>query len=157
MNKDLYGKSWDFPEEMRNHMKVCFKKVQGADANVEGFNRNKRLQSAQSLSYPELKRIKNFFDTYQGTTTDAPFVLNGEHKMKNFVESILSGSRQSLSGSKSIRNNTGMTDKSYTKPQSANINMNISKDGDHKKALEKYDLQVTESLKRINNLMKKLL
>jgi len=157
MNKDLYGKSWDFPEEMRNHMKICFKKVSGADANVEGFNRNQRLQSAQSLSYPELKRIKNFFDTYQGSTTDSPFVLNGEHKMKNFVDSILSGSRQSLSGSKNIRNNTGMTDKNYTKPQSANINMNISKDGDHKKALEKYDLQVTESLRRINNLMKKLL
>lgn len=157
MNKDLYNKSWDFPEEMRKHMKVCFTKVNNADANTEGFNRNQRLQNAVSIGYPELKRIKNFFDNHSGTNTDAPFILNGEHKMKNFVDSILSGSRQSLSGSKNIRNTTGMTDKNYTKPQSANINMNISKDGDHKKALEKYDLQVTESLRRINNLMKKIL
>jgi len=157
MNKDLYGKSWDFPEEMRNHMKVCFSKVKNADANVEGFNRNKRLQSTTSLSYPELKRIKNFFDSYKGTTTEAPFILNGEHKMKNFVDSILSGSRQSLQGSKNIRNTTGMTDKNFTKLRDSNVNMNISQDGDHKKSLEKYDLQVTESLRRINNLMKKLL
>jgi hypothetical protein len=157
MNKDLYGKSWDFPEEMRNHMKICFSKVKNADANVEGFNRNKRLQSTTSLSYPELKRIKNFFDSYKGTTTEAPFILNGEHKMKNFVDSILSGSRQSLQGSKNIRSTTGMTDKNFTKLRDSNVNMNISQDGDHKKSLEKYDLQVTESLRRINNLMKKLL
>jgi hypothetical protein len=50
-----------------------------------------------------------------------------------------------------------MVDKGYTQPQDANIEMNISKDGDHKKSIEKYDLQVTESLRRINNLMKKLL
>jgi hypothetical protein len=157
MNKDLYDKSWDFPEEMRKHMKICFSKVKNADANVEGYNRNRRLQNALNLSYPELKRIKNFFDNYKGTTTDAPFILNGENKMKNFVDSILSGSRQSLSGSKNIRNSTGMVDKNYTKLGDANINMNITQDGDHKKSLEKYDLQVTESLRRINNLMKKIL
>jgi hypothetical protein len=50
-----------------------------------------------------------------------------------------------------------MVDKNYTRPEDANINMNISKDDDHKKSIEKYDLQVTESLRRINNIMKKLL
>jgi hypothetical protein len=62
MNSNLYGKVWDFPQEMRNHMKVCFTKVNNADANTEGFNRNKRLQSASSIGYPELKRIKNDID-----------------------------------------------------------------------------------------------
>lgn len=157
MNKDLYNKTWDFPEEMRKHMKVCFTKVINADSNVEGFNRNKRLQSANTIGYPELKRIKNFFDTYKGTTTDAPFILNGENKMKGFVDSILSGARQSLSTSKDIRNQTGGIDKDYMKPQKSNQNMNISKFDSKKNSLEKYDLQVTESLKRINELMKKIL
>ena len=157
MNSKLYDKVWDFPQEMRNHMKVCFTKVKNADANIEGYNRNRRLQTTKTVSYPELKRIKNFFDNYKGSTTDAPFILNGENKMKNFVDSILSGSRQSLSGSQNIRNTTGMVDKGYTQPQDANIEMNISKDGDHKRSIEKYDLQVTESLRRINNLIKKLL
>jgi len=157
MNSNLYDKVWDFPQEMRNHMKVCFTKVKNADANTEGFNRNKRLQKATSIGYPELKRIKNFFDNHSGTNTDAPFILNGENKMKSFVDSILSGSRQSLSGSDNIRNNTGMMNTNDIKPQSANVGMNISKDGSHKKSLEKYDLQVTESLRRITDLMTKIL
>ncbi len=60
MNSNLYGKVWDFPQEMRNHMKVCFTKVKDVDANTEGFNRNKRLQSATSIGYPELKELKTF-------------------------------------------------------------------------------------------------
>ena len=152
MNNQLYGKVWQFPQ----HMQICFAKVKNADANVEGYNRNRRLQSANQVGYPELKRIKNFFDSHKGNPQDAPFILNGENKMKDFVNSILSGARQSLSTSKEIRNNTGMDG---SKPELAdpNVNLNISQDTANKSTIEKYDLQVTESLKRINDLITKLL
>jgi len=141
---------------MQQHMKICFAKVKNADANVEGYNRNRRLQLANQVGYPELKRIKNFFDSHKGNPQDAPFILNGENKMKDFVNSILSGARQSLSTSKEIRNNTGMDG---SKPELAdpNVNLNISQDTANKSTIEKYDLQVTESLKRINDLITKLL
>lgn len=156
MNNQLYGKVWQFPQHMQQHMKICFAKVKNADANVEGYNRNRRLQSANQVGYPELKRIKNFFDSHKGNPQDAPFILNGENKMKDFVNSILSGARQSLSTSKEIRNNTGMDG---SKPELAdpNVNLNISQDTANKSTIEKYDLQVTESLKRINDLITKLL
>lgn len=156
MNNQLYGKVWQFPQHMQQHMKICFAKVKNADANVEGYNRNRRLQTANQVGYPELKRIKNFFDNYQGNPQDAPFILNGENKMKDFVNSILSGARQSLSTSKDIRNNTGMDG---NKPELAdpNVNLNISQDTANKSTIEKYDLQVTESLKRINELITKIL
>ena len=155
MNNQLYGKVWQFPQHMQQHMKICFAKVKNADANVEGYNRNRRLQTANQVGYPELKRIKNFFDNYQGNPQDAPFILNGENKMKDFVNSILSGARQSLSTSKDIRNNTGMDG---NKPELAdpNVNLNISQDTANKSTIEKYDLQVTESLKRINALITKI-
>jgi hypothetical protein len=156
MNKELYGKTWDFPKDLQNHLKICFGKVKNADANIEGFNRNKRLQTATSISYPELKRIKNFFDNHTGTPQDAPFILNGENKMRDFVNSTLSGARQSLDTSKQIRQDTGM-EKEFIAIPNANINQNISQYDDNKSSIEKYDLQVTESLKRINNLMKKIL
>jgi hypothetical protein len=156
MNKELYGKTWDFPKDLQNHLKICFGKVKNADANIEGFNRNKRLQTATSISYPELKRIKNFFDNHTGTPQDAPFILNGENKMRDFVNSTLSGARQSLETSKQIRQDTGM-EKEFIAIPNANINQNISQYDDNKSSIEKYDLQVTESLKRINNLMKKIL
>jgi hypothetical protein len=46
-----------------------------------------------------------------------------------------------------------------TKPELAdpNVNLNISQDTANKSTIEKYDLQVTESLKRINDLITKLL
>ena len=156
MNKDLYGKTWDFPNDLQNHLKICFAKVKNVDSNIEGFNRNKRLQTATSISYPELKRIKNFFDNHTGTPQDAPFILNGENKMRDFVNSTLSGARQSLETSKQIRQDTGM-EKEFIAIPNANINQNISQYDDNKTSIEKYDLQVTESLKRINNLMKKIL
>ena len=156
MNNQLYGKVWQFPQHMQQHMRICFAKVKDADANVEGYHRNRRLQSATQVGYPELKRIKNFFDSYSGNPQDAPFILNGENKMKDFVNSILSGARQSLSTSKDIRNNTGMIG---TEPELAdpNVNLNISQDTANKSTIEKYDLQVTESLKRINELITKIL
>jgi hypothetical protein len=156
MNKELYGKTWDFPKDLQNHLRICFLKVKNANANIEGFNRNKRLQTATSISYPELKRIKNFFDNHTGTPQDAPFILNGENKMRDFVNSTLSGARQSLDTSKQIRQDTGM-EKEFIAIPNANINQNISQYDDNKSSIEKYDLQVTESLKRINNLMKKIL
>lgn len=156
MNKELYGKTWDFPKDLQNHMRICFAKVKNADANVEGFNRNRRLQAATSISYPELKRIKNFFDNHTGTPQDAPFILNGENKMMDFVNSTLSGARQSLDTSSQIRQDTGM-EKEFIAIPNANVNQNISQYDDKKSSIEKYDLQVTESLKRINNLMKKII
>ena len=156
MNKELYGKVWQFPQHMQKHMQVCFAKVKNADSNVEGYNRNRRLQTTNNIGYPELKRIKNFFDSYKGNSQDAPFILNGENKMKDFVNSILSGARQSLSTSQEIRRDTGMDGQ---KPELANpnVNLNLSQDTANKKTIEKYDLQVTESLKRINDLITKLL
>ena len=156
MNKELYGKVWQFPQHMQKHMQVCFAKVKNADSNVEGYNRNRRLQTINNIGYPELKRIKNFFVTYTGNPQDAPFILNGENKMKDFVNSILSGARQSLSTSQQIRNNTGMQMDRNDVPD-PNVNLNLSQDTANKSTIEKYDLQVTESLKRINEIMIKLL
>jgi hypothetical protein len=48
-------------------------------------------------------------------------------------------------------------EKEFIAIPNANINQNISQYDDNKTSIEKYDLQVTESLKRINNLMKKIL
>jgi hypothetical protein len=75
--------------------------------------------------------------------------------MKDFVNSILSGARQSLSTSQTIRNNTGMQMDRDDLPN-PNVNLNLSQDTANKSKLEKYNLQVTESLKRINKIMTKL-
>jgi hypothetical protein len=155
MNSELYNKKWDFPEDMRKHMKVCFTKVKNADTSMDGYKRNLRLQQADSLGYRELKRIKNFFDAFKGQTTDAPFILNGENKMKQFVESVLSGARQGMSSTQRHKDDTGMV-KSVKQDLKPSTDLNISPSKLKKNTLAKYDLAVTESLKRINEIMQKL-
>ena len=141
---------------MLDHLTVCFERVPNSDSTVEGHMRNSDLRRDGQVTYQQLGRIKNFFDNHTGTPQDAPFILNGESKMRDFVNSSLSGARQSLATSKNIRQDTGM-EKEFVQTPNANVNLNISKDGANKTSLEKYDLQVTESLKRINNIMKKII
>ena len=155
MNSQLYDKKWNFSEDMRNHMKICFAKVKNADQNTEGYNRNLRLQNTQQLSYPELKRIKNFFDTYKGRNVDAPFIWNGENKMKDFVNTCLSSSRRSIQSSEKIKRDTGM-DNEYIQVPTVDINLNIAKTTLKKTNIQQYDLKVTENLKRINEILNKI-
>jgi len=136
-------------------MKVCFMKVKNADSSMDGYKRNLRLQSADNLGYRELKRIKNFFDNFKGQNTDAPFILNGENKMKQFVDSTLSGARQSISSTQRHKDDTGMV-KSVKQDLKPSTDLNISPSKSKKNTLAKYDLAVTESLKRINEIMQKL-
>ena len=103
----------------------------------------------------DLIDIQNFFDSFTGPQTDAPFILNGENKMKNFVDSILYGARQSIGTTDKIKNDTGMSDMDV-KLKSPNQNLNTTKFDSKKNSLEKHGLQVTESLKRINQLMRRI-
>ena len=154
MNKDLYNSTQgeiEFPKDKREHMKKCFHMVKGADENTEGFNRNKELQTQKFIDYKQLKRIKNFFDNFKGKTNEAPFVLNGGEKMKGWVDGALSFLRNSVYMTKHNKSETGMENQHIKNHEKDYTNVRPSQK--HKSTLQKYDTAVTESLKRINNLM----
>ena len=65
MNKDLYNRKAKLPDTLVNHLNKSFEMVE-ADSNVEGFNRNKELRDNPIVTYQQLKRIKNWFDSYGG-------------------------------------------------------------------------------------------
>jgi len=96
MNKKLYGKEFEVPGEVVEYLDKCFNAVKSKDESVEGYKRNRDLVKNKKVSYSVLKRIKNFFDTYQGNKKDAPFVLNGADYMKNWVDSTLEHSRRNI-------------------------------------------------------------
>ena len=114
MNSNLYNTNLGvsvLPDEIKNHLKVCFAKAKGADENVEGFNRNKELQNQTDITYQQLKRIKNFFDSFKGEETDLSWILNGEGVMKSWVENTLN----------QMRNNAQQKNQENTKPICLNI------------------------------------
>jgi hypothetical protein len=158
VNKDLYSSSKgeiEFPKQMRDHLTTCFNQVKGANENIEGFKRNQELQTKSFIDYKQLKRIKNFFDTFKGNQNDASFILNGGVVMKNWVDNELRRMREFGKMTKTNKMNTGMQN-AFIKPHEKKNFNNIRPSQEHSKTIDKYNPSVNESLRRINELISKI-
>ena len=107
MNKNLYDRKAKLPDSLIKHLKDCFNSIE-ADSNTEGYNRNQDLVDNGYVTYQQIKRIKNWFDEYSGNEEDAPFVLNGKHRMKNWCDEVLRVWRDNDSNSKDTKQDAGM-------------------------------------------------
>ena len=155
MNKSLYDKEIEFPRNMREHMRVSLGKVGDVDKDSEGYKRNQELQVKKFISYKQLKRIKNFFDNFKGNHKEDSFVLNGGVQMKNWVNNELRKMRETLKVTKNNKKETGMTNQ-FIKPHEKKDFTNVRPSQKHASTMQKYDAAVTESLKRINEIISKL-
>lgn len=155
MNSKIYDNEVELPKQYREHLKVCFQKAKGANSDVEGFKRNQELQNKKFITYKQLKRIKNFFDNFKGNQNDLSFILNGGFEMKNWVEDELRKMREYGNTTKKHKSDTGMMN-AYIKPHEKKDFTNVRPSKKHLSTLQKYDVAVTESLKRINELISKI-
>lgn len=155
MNKDLYNREVELPNNLRKHLKTNFLKLKNAPKNSEGYKRNVELQDKKFVTYKQLKRIKNFFDNFKGNQKDTEFQLNGGFEMKNWVDSVLRQLRDGLKITKRNRMDTGMQNQ-FIKPHEKKDFTNVRPSKKHASTLEKYDAAVTESLKRINQIISKI-
>lgn len=154
MNKDLYDRKVKLPESLKNHLSKSFEMVE-ADSNVEGYNRNQELREKGIMTYQQLKRVKNWFDSYDGNKEDVPFILNGGDRMQKWCGHVLNHWRDSLESGKKIKMDTGMDNPYIDNHTKDGIVVNP---GDkHEKGINKYDTAVTEQIKQINSIMKTLL
>ena len=154
MNKDIYDHKVEFPENMREHMRVSHHKAKGADKNGEGYKRNQELQGQKSITYKQLKRIKNFFDNFKGKDIDHEFILNGGLEMKNWVNNELRRMREGIHMTKHNKSETGMENQHIQTHTKDGIDVRPSKE--HSKTVDKYNAAVTESLRRINEIISKI-
>ena len=154
MNKQLYDKKIEFPKDKREHLKKCFNSIKNADKNSEGYKRNQELQTKKFIGYPQLKRIKNFFDRFKGNHKEPEFILNGGVEMKNWVNNELRRLREFGHMNKKNKMEAGMENQFIKPHEKKDINVRPSKE--HSKAVDKYNAAVTESLRRINEIMSKI-
>ncbi len=156
MNKDLYNSAKgevEIPTTLRDHLKKSFQMVKNADENTEGFNRNKELQDKNFIEYKQLKRIKNFFDNFKGNQKDPSFILNGGFEMKHWVNDELRKLREFGELSNKNKMDAGMTNQ-FIKPHGKEDFNNVRPSQVHSRTVDQYNAAVTESLRRINELMK---
>jgi len=162
MNSKLYDKTQGevvIPNNIKNYLINSFAQAKGANENVEGFNRNKELQSQEKISYGQLKRIKNFFDTFGGKENELPFILNGGNVMKDWVSGELNKMRNNVKGQQHVT----QPDDSRVKAQDYKNNVqDLSRPSQsHKTSVNRHataiaDAAVTESLRRIKDLISKI-
>ena len=129
--------------------------VKNADKRTEGYSRNQELQDQKFITYKQLKRIKNFFDNFKGNQKEPSFILNGGVEIKNWVNDELRKMRDYLKNTKTNKMNAGMMNQ-FLDPHDKKDFTNVRPSQEHSKTIDKYNSAVTESLKRINELISKI-
>lgn len=124
-NKDLKNKTFTLPEELLSELRGIFNRY-SSHSNSNGYKRLKNLLLKKEMGYSQIKRIKNYFDTYNGDINDVEYLLNGGNPLKSWVENELRGERDKVHHEKEIRKNNGEINQ-FRKPHTKN-NKTISRD-----------------------------
>ena len=155
MNKDLYGEKISIPEDVLKYLDDCNTAAKGASETTEGFKRNKDLREKREITYQQLKRMKNWFDNFEGQENDLPYILNGGHYVKNWVNDTLGGMRNNVYMGKKAKSEVlpNQFIQTHTKD---NLNTMNRQSKSHSSTTGEINKDITESLKRINELISKI-
>ena len=156
MNKDLYGNTVQLPEDVVEYLQQCFDSANTDDSTIEGFKRNQELRDSRETTYQQLKRMKNWFDNFNGLENDLPFILNGGHYVKNWVNDTLGGMRNNVYMGKKVKSEVlpNQFIQTHTKD---NLNTMNRQSKNHSSTTGDINKDITENLKRINELIKKII
>lgn len=113
-NSELKNRSFKIPKEVRELLQNTLDNYNG-DKTIDGYKRLNNLLSMNTISYQEMKRIKNFFDNYGGTDKSAEFILNGGEQMKNWVNNTLNMATTAIHDFKQAKKDAGINN-AFRKP-----------------------------------------
>lgn len=156
MNSNLYNKTIELPKEVLEYLQTCFEYVPNSSPSIEGHKRNEELRNTGYVTYQQLGRIKNWFDSYDGDGTDAPYILNGADYMKNWVETKIQDLRKQ-------DNLSDRVDQEFMpEPIDSELMKNLGPIADMVRPSKDHstfsqDVRIKEDLDRINDLMKKII
>jgi hypothetical protein len=155
VNKELYGHIIQLPEELVHYLQQCFELVPNSDSTVEGHKRNIFLREKGKVTFPQLERIQNWFKYFDGNKEDAPYVLNGGDYMNNWVSTTIDELRRGTQ-TPQITQDVMPDDISDELIDNMGWLSNMNRDAKSHKGYND-DIKITENLKRINEIMKKII
>lgn len=156
MNKNLYNKVIELPEEMTRYLSQCFDAVPDSNANVEGHNRNQELRDSGSVTYQQLQRIDNWFRSYPGKKEDAPYILNGGDYMRNWASQKIKELQNGDKSGQQVRQDFMPDDVNDELVDDMGWLADMNRPSKEHSGFND-DIKITESLRRINEIMKKLI
>lgn len=106
-NNELKNRIFPLPDGVRKILQSTLNNYKG-DKTVDGYKRLNNILGMEGISYHEMKRIKNFFDHYNGTDKSAEFILNGGEPMKTWVNNTLYTATKAIHDFKQAKKDAGM-------------------------------------------------
>lgn len=107
-NNELKNRTFPLPDGVRKILQNTLDNYKG-DKTVDGYKRLNNILNMKSISYHELKRIKNFFDHYNGSDKSAEFILNGGEPMKTWVNNTLYTATKAIRDFKQAKKDAGIS------------------------------------------------
>lgn len=106
-NSVLKNRMFPIPKGVRKHLESTLSKYNGSKT-IDGYKRLNNLLSSDKISYSEMKRLKNYFDNYNGSTESTEFILNGGDVMYTWVNNTLNTATKSIRDFKQSMKDAGM-------------------------------------------------
>ena len=108
-NSELKHRVFPLSKGIKKHLMDTLRNYNG-DKTIEGYKRlNNLLSMSNGISYNEMKRLKNFFDNYQGTDKSVEFLLNGGEPMKLWVNNTLYTATKAVHDFKQAKKDAGVS------------------------------------------------
>lgn len=127
-----------------------------SDSSIEGHKRNEELRDSGYATYQQLGRMKSWFDNYNGDGTDAPYILNGADYVKNWVNKTLTDLRNGDQFKNNVQTDYMPDDVNNDLVDQMGWLADMNRPSkEHSTFVQ--DVKITEDLKRINQIMKKII
>jgi len=123
-NSQLQGNTYQVPSDVLQGIQSALVTYPDAD----GIKRAKNILHEPNLSYEEMKRLKNFFDTTNPQTEGIKYALAGGEGMRAFIEERLAQDRAGVQRSKEVTLDMRANPNSELKPfQAPRLSINEEK------------------------------
>lgn len=159
-NKELKNRVFPLPKGIRKYLTNLLSSYNGSK-NTEGYDRLNNILQMKHITYQEMKRLKNFFDNFQGNVKSDEYQLNGGDALKTWVNNTLYTATSAIRNFKQAKKDAGISNAfirhhskdrqthskfkpTQTKFKSNNLNNKI-KDGED----IKYETKYREQMKTI--------
>lgn len=106
-NSDLKGRYFPLGDGIRKYLTNLLNTYEG-DKGIPGYKRLCNiLEMPNGIEYNELKRIKSFFDNFEGDKKSNEYVLNGGDMMAMWVNNTLNTATKAIEGFKQAKKEAG--------------------------------------------------
>ena len=114
-NKELKTRCFPLGKGIKKHLLKTLDNYTG-DKTIDGYKRLTNILSMENgIAYSEMKRLKNFFDNYNGSPQSMEYILNGGDEMKTWVNNTLNTATQAVHDYKQAKKDVGMSN-AFIKP-----------------------------------------